>query len=90
MCLEREMNSFLMCEEKERNERQVHHPISHKENKREQDRLHKNDKEGQDSFSLCEVEEEGYKDKGERIKRKMERVNNISEAVKKRSGQQKQ
>ena len=37
---------------------------------REQGRLHKNDKEGQNSFSMCEVEEEGYK---EREKNKREK-----------------
>ena len=31
---------------------------------REKDRFHENDKEGQDSFSLCEdEEEEGYKER---------------------------
>ena len=34
-----------------------------KETKTEQDRFHENDKEGQDSFSLCEVEEESYKER---------------------------
>ena len=38
---------------------------------REQGRLHKNDKEGQDSFSLCEdeEEEESYEEREESIKR---------------------
>ena len=49
---------------------------------REQGRLHKNNKEGQDPFSLCEdEEEEDYKER-ESIKRRMERVINISETAK--------
>ena len=40
-------------------------------------------KEEQDSISLCEEEEEGYKEMEERIKRgKMERVINNSETTK--------
>ena len=50
---------------------------------REQDRLHKDDNERQNSFSLCEVEEEAYKEReGSNKEREMERITSISEAVK--------
>ena len=67
---------------RKRKERQVHHPISLKGNKESKIDFTRMTKEGQDSFSLCEDEEEGYKEEEESIKREMERVISISETAK--------
>ena len=76
MCLEREMNSFLVREEEERKERKVHHPISLKENKEGKIDFTRMTKEEQDSFSLCEEEEEELQRKEESIKREVNGENN--------------
>ena len=55
---------ILMCEERGR----ISFISTQRKQRENKGRLHKNGK-GQDSFSLREVEEEGYKEKGERIKR---------------------
>ena len=60
MRLKREMNSLLMCERKGK----ASIPSNFTQRKqREQGRVHKNNKEGQNPFSMCEdEEEESYKE----------------------------
>ena len=68
MCLEREMNSFFDVGAERKGKGSTSSNFTQRK-QREQGRLHKNEKEGQDSFSLCEVEVEGYKEKKESIKK---------------------
>ena len=57
---------------RERNEKgkKVHHPISLKGNKENKIDFTRMTREGQNSFSLCEVEEEGYKEREESVKKR--------------------
>ena len=69
-----------MCEEKER---EVHHPISLKRKQREQGRLHKNDKNDEIHFPCVKIKRRRVTKKGWKAKeKKMERVNRVSETVK--------
>ena len=57
---------------------------------REQDRLHKNGKEGQDSFSFCEDEEEELQRREGKHKEKDGESNQTSETAKREAKKQKQ
>ena len=58
------MNSFLMCEERGR----ISFISTQRKQRENKGRLHKNGK-GQDPFSICGDEEEGYKEREESTKR---------------------
>ena len=84
VCLEREMIS-LWCEEKEKEGKASTSSNFTQRKQREQDRLHKNDKEGQDPFSFVWSrgrEEGSYKEKEENKWEEMEGLISISETSK--------
>ena len=89
LCVCKEEWIHFWCERKER-KANTSSNFTQRKTKREQDRLHNNEKEGQDPFSLCEDEEKMVAMKGGKNKEKNGENNQHLWNSEKRSEKQKQ